>query len=132
VCSVRGGRARIGSCACAGSPRSGGDVCDNDGDVVTTAPGQGQLDEGVGGGFAVLGRRHQRRDLVVGHLIEEAVSAHEKAIAFHGRLGGAVDLNVRSDSERSGKDAAVRMIERLLFAQLPAPHKLGSHAVVVG
>ena len=34
--SVRGG---IGSSVCAGSPRSGGDVCDNNGDVVTTAPG---------------------------------------------------------------------------------------------
>ena len=130
--SVRSGRAPIGSSVCAGSPSSRGDICDNDGDVVTTAPGQGQLDEPVGSRSEVLGRRHQRRDLVVGHLIEEAVSAHQKAIAFHGRVEGAVDLNIWSDSERSGEDAVVRMIERLLFAQLAAPHKLGSHAVVVG
>ena len=92
------------SSSSAGSPtKSGADLCDDDGDVVTTAPGQGQLDERVGSRLEVLGRRHQRRDLVVGHLVEEPVGAQREGDRLP-RQGGR-----RPSSSTSGPTPSARV-----------------------
>ena len=98
---------------------------------MTTA-GEGQVDEGVSGHHDVLCLSHQRRDLFAGNLSEEAVSAHEEAIAVDRSLRRAVELNLWCNAECPGENATVRMISCLAFGELPAPYGFRSHAVVVG
>ena len=106
------------------------DVDDHHGDVVAAALAVGQGDELVGCRLRVADGAHDLDDVVVAHLVDEAVAAQQEAVAAHERQRPRVDAHRRVDAERSRHDVAPRVVARLVVGDVPGGDELLHVAVV--
>ena len=108
------------------------DVDDDDRDVVPSALGVGLGDELVGGGLRIVDAGEDGDDLVVEHLVDEAVAAEQEAVAAHQGERPGVDADAGVDAERAGDDVAAGVGAGLVVGDVAGGDELLDVAVVDG
>jgi hypothetical protein len=107
-------------------------VDDHDGDVVATARLVGLVDQTVGGHLRVGLLGQDRRDVDVGHLVDEAVAAQHEPISSDEWQRPPVDADLRLDAQRPRDDVAPWVIAGLVLADVAGGHQFLHVAVIDG
>ena len=105
-------------------------VDDDHGDVVVATALVGDADELVGGALWILGLDQHAGDVVVDHLVDEAVAAQHVPVATDDRQRPRVDTHRRLDPQRAGDDVATRMVAGLVAVDVSLGDELLHVAVV--
>ena len=105
---------------------------DDDRDVVPAAGGVGGVHQRLRGRLGVVGAEDEAGDLLVGHLVDQAVGAEQVAVAALGGEQPRVDGDRRFHAEHPGHDVAMRMLAGLLGGDLAGGQHLLHVAVVPG
>ena len=113
-------------------PSEASDLDDDDADVVATTCLVGRRDERVGRRLRVGRGRDDPGDVLVGHLVDEAVGADEVAVARLRRDEPRVDGDRRLDADDPRDDVAMGVAAGLVRGDLPRGEHLLDVAVVAG
>ena len=125
-------RSRSAPAGTAGRPVASTHLDDDDRDVVPPAGGVGGVHQRLGGRLGVVGAEDEASDLLVRHLVDQAVGAEQVAVPALGGEQPRVDGDGRFHAEHPGHDVAVRMLAGLLGGDLAGGQHLLDVAVVPG
>ena len=106
------------------------DIDHHDGDVVPPAMAVGEIHQLLGERLRILGVGNELTDLVIRHLVHQAVAAEHEAVAAHERQRPHVGTYVRLDAERASDDVATRVRARFLGGDVARGHQLLHVAVI--